>query len=221
MKVLIADDHALFRQGLAQFMSACFQDLSVSEAGSFFDVMTLGDDLARFDLILLDLSMPGMDGFAGVSMVRDQAPDVPVVIVSASERRDDVLRALGLGVTGYISKSMTGRELLDALGMVLSGKTFLPATLMRNVPAPAPAVDPKELFRSHSALRQLSRRQAEVLLLLSEGRSNRDIAEVLDLAEQTVKVHVSNILRVLGARSRTEAVVKLGDLGFPVGGRRR
>jgi DNA-binding NarL/FixJ family response regulator len=183
--------------------------------------MGLNDKLADFDLILLDLAMPGMDGFAGVAMVREHAPEVPLVIVSASERREDVLRALELGVTGYISKSMTGRELLDALAGVLSGQTYLPASLMRNAPKPAPQVDQRELFRSHASLRQLSRRQSEVLLLLSEGRSNREIADALQLAEQTVKVHVSNILRVLGARSRTEAVVKLGDLGFPVGARRR
>jgi DNA-binding NarL/FixJ family response regulator len=221
MKVLIADDHALFRQGLTQFMSAGFQNLAVTEAGSFYDVLALKDKLGGFDLILLDLAMPGMEGFAGVSMVREHAPEVPLVIVSASERRDDVLRALELGVTGYISKSMTGRELLDALASVLSGQTYLPASLMRNTPKPPPQVDHQDLFRSHAALRQLSRRQSEVLLLLSEGRSNREIAEALQLAEQTVKVHVSNILRILGARSRTEAVVKLGDLGFPVGVRRR
>jgi DNA-binding NarL/FixJ family response regulator len=221
MNVLIADDHALFRQGLTQFMSAGFQDLSVTEAGSFYDVVVLKDKLGDFDLILLDLAMPGMEGFAGVAMVREHAPQVPLVIVSASERREDVLRALELGVTGYISKSMTGRELLDALAEVLSGNTYLPSSLMRGAPKPLPPIDQKDLFQSHASLRQLSRRQSEVLLLLSEGRSNREIAEALQLAEQTVKVHVSNILRVLGARSRTEAVVRLGDLGFPVGGARR
>jgi DNA-binding NarL/FixJ family response regulator len=220
MKVLIADDHALFRQGLTQFMSAGFKDLAITEAGSFYDVLALNSRLPEFDLILLDLAMPGMDGFSGVAMVREHAPDVPLVIVSASERREDVLRALDLGVTGYISKSMTGRELLDALASVLAGQTYLPASLMKPAP-PASVGEQSEALRSHSALRQLSRRQSEVLLLLSEGRSNREIAETLKLAEQTVKVHVSNILRVLGARSRTEAVVKLGDLGFPVGARRR
>ena len=121
MKVLIADDHVLFRQGLTQFMSAGFKDLAITEAGSFYDVLALNSRLPEFDLILLDLAMPGMDGFAGVAMVREHAPDVPLVIVSASERREDVLRALDLGVTGYISKSMTGRELLDALASVLAG----------------------------------------------------------------------------------------------------
>ena len=220
MKVLIADDHALFRQGLTQFMSAGFKDLSITEAGSFYDVLGLNSRLPEFDLILLDLAMPGMDGFAGVAMVREHAPDVPLVIVSASERREDVLRALDLGVTGYISKSMTGRELLEALATVLAGQTYLPASLMKPAP-PVSVGEQSEALRSHSVLRQLSRRQSEVLLLLSEGRSNREIAEILKLAEQTVKVHVSNVLRVLGARSRTEAVVKLGDLGFPVGARRR
>jgi DNA-binding NarL/FixJ family response regulator len=115
---------------------------------------------------------------------------------------------------------MTGRELLEALATVLAGQTYLPASLMKRAP-PTSVGEQSEALRSHSVLRQLSRRQSEVLLLLSEGRSNREIAETLKLAEQTVKVHVSNILRVLGARSRTEAVVKLGDLGFPVGARRR
>ena len=94
MKVLIADDHALFRQGLTQFMSAGFKDLAITEAGSFYDVLGLNSRLPEFDLILLDLAMPGMDGFAGVAMVREHAPDVPLVIVSASERREDVLRAM-------------------------------------------------------------------------------------------------------------------------------
>jgi DNA-binding NarL/FixJ family response regulator len=134
MKVLIADDHALFRQGLTQFMSAGFKDLSITEAGSFYDVLGLNSRLPEFDLILLDLAMPGMDGFAGVAMVREHAPDVPLVIVSASERREDVLRALDLGVTGYISKSMTGRELLEALATVLAGQTYLPASLMKRAP---------------------------------------------------------------------------------------
>ena len=90
MKVLIADDHALFRQGLTQFMSSRFEKLSVTEAGSFYDVMALNARLADFDLILLDLSMPGIDGFAGVAMVRAHAPRVPLVIISASERQEDV-----------------------------------------------------------------------------------------------------------------------------------
>ncbi|HXV22824.1 MAG TPA: response regulator transcription factor [Alphaproteobacteria bacterium] len=217
MKVLIADDHALFRQGLTQFMSSRFEKLSVTEAGSFYDVMALNARLADFDLILLDLSMPGIDGFAGVAMVRAHAPRVPLVIISASERQEDVVRALDLGVTAYISKSMTGRELLDGLAIVLSGNTYLPAALMRA----APAQTDHKLAGSREPLRQLSRRQSEVLLLLCEGRSNREIADALQLAEQTVKMHVSNILRLLGARSRTEAVVRLGELGYPVGIRRR
>ena len=119
-------------------MGAGFKDLSITEAGSFYDVLALNSQLPGFDLILLDLAMPGMDGFAGVAMVREHAPNVPLVIVSASERREDVLRALDLGVTGYISKSMTGRELLDAISSVLAGKTFLPTSLMKSAPPPAP-----------------------------------------------------------------------------------
>lgn len=214
MKILIADDHALFREGLRYVLQELEREVAVLEARSASQAMELVGDHDDLDLILLDLSMPGLDGFAGLQMLRKRFPEIPVVVVSASEEQRDVKRALDGDASGYIPKSTTGRGMLDALRQVLDGEVYVPS-LSRN-PVASEAGGPKTPCAaapngSHDA--PLTPRQREVLALMCEGHSNKAIARILGMAEGTVKIHVTAILRAMNVTNRTQAVILAGQRG--------
>ena len=190
MRVLVADDHGLFRGGVAGLMTAVAPGAVVEGA---CDLPTARAALAAadFDLVLLDLKMPGMSGAEGVSAVVSAAPTTPVVVVSASENPADARAALGAGAVGYIAKSVEPERFADALRQLL-------ATGEPCVEGVAEQPDAR-----------LTDRQVEIVGLIRDGHSNRDIARRLSITEGTVKIHVSSILRTLGARNRTEAVRRL------------
>lgn len=212
MKILIADDHALFREGLRYMLQELEENVRVLEvrsASEAMDAVGRNDDL---DLILLDLSMPGLDGFAGLRLLRERFPEIPVVVVSASEDPDDVRRALTGDASGYIPKSTTGRDMLDALRHILDGEIYVP-TLHPNGSAPT-AVPAAETGDSEALATQMTPRQREVLALMCEGHSNKAIARILGMAEGTVKIHVTAILKALNVTNRTQAVILAGQLGL-------
>jgi DNA-binding NarL/FixJ family response regulator len=214
MKILIADDHALFREGLRYMLQELEREVAVLEARSASEAMELVGDHDDLDLILLDLSMPGLDGFAGLQMLRKRFPEIPVVVVSASEEQRDVKRALDGDASGYIPKSTTGRGMLDALRQVLDGEVYVPslnhspvASETGGPKAPRPAAS----SGNHDAA--LTPRQREVLALMCEGHSNKAIARILGMAEGTVKIHVTAILRAMNVTNRTQAVILAGQRG--------
>ncbi len=207
LRILVADDHALFRAGLRHLLKNSGADLQIEEAHDFEETAKRLLEIEHLDLLLLDLNMPGMDGFAGVRQLCQQAPDVPVVVVSVRDRADDVRSALDAGAMGYIPKSSTPEVMVSALQLVLSGGVYLPPNLLRPPPAEveAPAVEEKE--QGDDILDRLTPRQRDVLALLTEGNSNKQIAESLGLAPGTVKIHISRILRAFGVQNRTQAVI--------------
>lgn len=201
-KALIADDHALIRRGLREMLEGCAPDMAVLEVETLpqvVDCLTRDPDIG---LTLLDLVIPGARGLEGLELLRQHFPAVAVVVVSADETPALIRRALAAGAAGYLPKSTRPEVMAGALRLVLAGGVYVPPSMIDREEEPEPglpALDPATLG--------LTERQADILMLLGEGLSNRTIGSRLGLAEQTVKNQVSQTLRRLGVASRIEAAV--------------
>ncbi|QEW07958.1 response regulator transcription factor [Nitrincola iocasae] len=213
IKLLIADDHPLFREALINVINAALCDPKIIEAGTLDDALVLAQAHEDMDLILLDINMPGMHGLEGLSALRREAPTIPVVIISAEEDKQTVLKALDQGAAGFIAKSAARDEMATALQQILQGEVYLPASIMRKTQeSPLPAQTRPSL--SMELLFSLTRRQLLVLERMVKGESNKQIATHLNIAETTVKAHVSAILAKLGVNNRVQAILAANDLDF-------
>ncbi|CAO3407208.1 LuxR C-terminal-related transcriptional regulator [Azospirillum largimobile] len=221
MNVLIADDHLLFRDGLRRLLAQFDADMTFFEASTYDEVRALCDGTRPFDLILLDLGMPGWTGFSALGDIHAGLPKALLVVVSGSEKRSDLLAALENGAAGYIPKSSSAKVLLGALQLVLAGGIYLPEQAIRGGDrldqthggyggAGEPLDDTAALGNGSGD--QLTPRQRDVLARLRDGKSNKQIAHELGLTEGTVKVHVTAILRHLGVRNRTQAALTAQSL---------
>jgi len=199
MRILIADRHALFREGLKLLLLANDPSAEVLEATDFGTTLATAAEADGLDLILIDLSMPKVDCCKALPLLRQRCPETPVVIVSDSNSCNKMVAALNSGAVGYIPKSSTGKVMLGALALVLSGGTYVPPEVLRwNEQARGPRVA--------STPRSLTRRQIDVLKLVAAGQSNKQIADSLKRTESTIKNHVAAVLKALGAANRTQAV---------------
>lgn len=207
MHFLVIDDHPLVREALRGALLSLRQEAHVAEAA---DGCAAREALRRvnFDLILLDLCLPDTLGLTLLRELRIQFPATAVAVLSASESRADVALTFDLGAVGFIPKSSPYPLMLRALELILAGGVFVPVQLLDCMTQPAPAHLPEVNPVSFTA------RQREVLALMMKGQSNKAICRTLDIAEPTVKNHVTAILRVLGARNRTEAVLIAQKLRF-------
>ncbi|BCB59672.1 MULTISPECIES: response regulator transcription factor [Halomonadaceae] len=210
--LLVADDHPLFRDALQAVIVSGFTDTQLFEADSLAAAMARIDTQEGLDLLLLDLSLPDADGLEGLKTLRETFPWLPVAIVSAHQERQLVLDAITLGAVGYIPKSTPRAQLLAALQQILQGQLYLPADIMRRPPPPSRAASVASPSTTPSSrLTRLTEKQLDVLSCMSQGMSNKQIARELNIAETTVKTHVSAILRKLGASSRVHAIVMAGE----------
>lgn len=199
--LVIADDHPLFRDALRQAVASVISSVNIGEAGSFEDLTSLLEQDADVDLILLDLTMPGISGFSGLIYLRAQYPAIPVVIVSASDDVATIRRSLDFGASGFIPKRVGVETLRDAILKVMDGDIWVPADTDLST-----ASDP-DMTRLRDRLVTLTPQQVRVLMMLSEGLLNKQIAYELGVSEATIKAHVSAILQKLGVESRTQAVI--------------
>ncbi len=199
--LVIADDHPLFRDALRQAVAGVVASAKIDEAGSFEELTALLNQDSEVDLVLLDLSMPGISGFSGLIYLRAQFPAIPVVIVSASDDGGTIRQSLDFGASGFIPKRFGVDTLRDAITKVLGGDVWVPADTDLSS-----ATDP-ELVRLRDRLVTLTPQQVRVLMMLSEGLLNKQIAYELGVSEATIKAHVSAILQKLGVESRTQAVI--------------
>jgi DNA-binding NarL/FixJ family response regulator len=200
-RLVIADDHPLFRDALRQAVGSVVASARIDEAGSFEELTALLDQDSDVDLVLLDLNMPGISGFSGLIYLRAQFPAIPVVIVSASDDGGTIRQSLDFGASGFIPKRFGVDTLRDAIKKVLDGDVWVPADTDLSS-----ATDP-ELARLRDRLVTLTPQQVRVLMMLSEGLLNKQIAYELGVSEATIKAHVSAILQKLGVESRTQAVI--------------
>ncbi len=198
---IIADDHPLFRGALRQTLSETFGDVRITEAGTLDEVAGVLETADDIDLVLLDLSMPGMRGFSGLMYLRAQYPSVPIVIVSATEDHAAIRRCIEFGAAGYIPKSLGIEAIHSALNAVLMGDIWLPADFAME------SGEEDEVKQLVARLASLTPQQVRVLMMLSEGLLNKQIAHELSVSEATVKAHVSAILQKLNVESRTQAVI--------------
>lgn len=204
---VVVDDHPLYRDAVMHVIEDTFLDKTISECASLFELETLLSSLAKPDLILLDLNMPGVQGLSGLQQVRKTAPDIPVAIISAEENRQIILQALALGAVGFISKSLPKIQMGQALEQIIAGDIVLPSDLMR---APTTPLIPT----GKTSIESLTHKQLLVLELLAAGHANKRIAIELNLSESTVKTHVSDILRKLGVSNRVQAANQVSGINF-------
>jgi DNA-binding NarL/FixJ family response regulator len=199
-RLIIVDDHPLFRAALRQTLAGGDPSIEVEEAGDLSGLSAALEADRDCDLVLLDLNVPGARGFSGLLLLRAQYPDIPVMIISAVEESEVIRSALDLGAAGYLRKSVGPAEIRRAIETVLAGDMFVPDD-----------VEPRHLDREQSELiarlATLTPQQVRVLMMLSDGLMNKQIAYELSISEATVKAHVSAILQKLGVDSRTQAVI--------------
>ena len=200
-RFVIADDHPLFRGALREAVSGLFADATISEAGSFDDASALLDGGGDVDLVLLDLTMPGVRGFSGLMYLRAQYPSVPVVVVSANDDPAVIRRCMEFGASGFIPKTLGVEAMRAAVARVLEGGVWTPPDVDLKAGTDAETADVM------ARLTTLTPQQVRVLMMLSEGLLNKQIAYNLTVSEATVKAHVSAILQKLGVESRTQAVI--------------
>lgn len=201
-RIIIADDHPLFRDALKQALEGAGLKLQIDEAGALDKVISaLEAGQGAHDLILLDLKMPGVQGFSGLVYLRAQYPAIPVVVVSGNEDTDVMRRAVALGASGFIPKSSTVQTMRDAVAAVLNGAIWMPPGVS------AGGAGDAETDNLAMRLATLTPQQVRVLMMLREGLLNKQIAYNLSVSEATVKAHVSAILQKLNVESRTQAVI--------------
>jgi len=207
VKILIADDHALFREGLRHVLDDLTDSLIVLEAVDCPSAMQHAREHSDLDLALLDLHMPGEDGFTALEFFAAHLPATPVVILSASDKHSDMQRSLDMGAMGFIPKDTSGPVMLSALNLVLSGGIYIPPSMLKTEDQTRPTTTQQNTTG-------LTPRQLEVLALLVEGGANKEIAHRLNLAEATVKMHVTAILRCLNVNNRTRAAHAVEQAGI-------
>ena len=227
MKVLLVDDHPLILSALQTVIKGLGDDVSVLGAASAAEARAALQKDPDYDLVLLDLSLGDADGFEVLTDLRATYPSLPVVVVSASDRTSDVIRAIDLGAMGFVPKRSSNEQLFEALRMVMSGGLYVPPMMLGLDAAPVDGDTVPDVMRpvgtasSQSPYQKaplslesvgLTPRQSDVLALLLQGKPNKLIARELNVSVETVKDHVAAVLRALGVSSRTQAVLAVSQM---------
>jgi DNA-binding NarL/FixJ family response regulator len=199
--LVIADDHPLFRGALREAVTGLFERMDIAEAGTFNEVAELIERSSDVDLVLLDLTMPGVRGFSGLMYLRAQYPGVPVIVVSANDDPAAIRRCMQFGASGFIPKTLGVEAMRVAISRILGGGVWTPPDVDLS------AGSDTETAALMARMATLTPQQVRVLMMLSEGLLNKQIAYQLSVSEATVKAHVSAILQKLGVESRTQAVI--------------
>jgi DNA-binding NarL/FixJ family response regulator len=216
MKILVIDDHVLIREALHGVLRELKPDVAVDEAPTSRQALDKIRSGADYELILLDLTLPDVDGFELMSIIAERHGPMPVVVLSASNDRDTVARAMDLGAIGFIPKAAPREVMVSAFNLIFAGGIYIPPEILGRSPSVPKTATPLPATTKpiSGAELGLTERQMEVLALMMHGKSNKAICRELDLAEPTVKNHVTAILRALKANNRTEAVIAAGALGL-------
>ncbi len=212
MNILLVDDHPLLRAGMQFLLRSLDAGLEMDEANNCAQALELVAGRS-YDLVLLDLNMPGLNGLDALAALRDAAPGMPLVVISGESDPGVIRAAIEGGAMGFIPKSSTPEVLIQALRLILAHGVYLPPLVLQAASAaatPAPAVSQG----ASTTLPGLTPRQMEVLHCVIRGKPNKVIARELDLSEGTVKVHLSAVFQALGVHSRTEAVYAAAKLGL-------
>ena len=213
MNILLVDDHALFRGGLKFLLQQLDTGLVLDEAGNCAQALERAE-VRRYDLVLLDLNMPGVSQLDALAALREAVPDAPVVVLSGEADPRVVRAAIERGAMGFIPKSATPEVLIEALRLELARGVYLPLEVLDALDPAGPAQLAPEPGRGNVMQPVLTPRQMEVLRYVIQGKPNKIIARELNVSEATVKVHLSSVLRAFGAHNRTEAVYAAAKMGL-------
>jgi two-component system, NarL family, nitrate/nitrite response regulator NarL len=211
MKLLVVDDHPIVRDGLAALLGRLGPDTVVLQVGDAARALAMAVEHADLDIVILDIAMPGMDGLRALSEFGRVRPELPVIVISASEDARDVREALAKGALGYVPKSASQHTLLSAIRLVLDGDLYVPPLILGEIPL-SPAPNPRGAAAPAGSV--LTRRQIDVLKQLSQGKSNKSIALELGLSEKTMKAHVTAIFKALNVINRTQAAAAGREAGL-------
>ena len=217
MKILVVDDHVLLREALCGALRELQGDVTVLEACDSREATRAVKEHNDLDLIMLDLALPDRDGFDLLAEVRGSDPSVSIVVLSALQDRDSIVKALDLGAVGFIPKSSSRKVILGALQLIFSGGVYIPPQALSCGVQPPGQASPAQIAQNGVRIGRpselgLTKRQLDVLAFLTRGKSNKAISRALNLAEPTVKNHVRAILKALKVSNRTEAAVAAGEL---------
>ena len=212
MKIIIADDHPLVRDSLRVVVQDLLPEAGIDEAAAAADVLSRLEADPDVEILLLDLIMPGANGFDLLERVCAEYPELKVVVLSASESPADIRKALDVGASGFVPKSSAPAVIISAIRLVIDGGVYVPQELLKAVPGGIP--QRPLAARGDSGQASITPRQKDVLRLLATGKSNKEIARDLDLSEHTVKIHVASLLRALGVSNRTQAAVAARQQGL-------
>jgi len=208
LDVLVADNHQMMRDGIIMHLEECVSDLVVTEARDYHEALTLLEAGGHFDVIICEAKMPGPPWRTGLRQLRAMAPLTPLVVISSNDAPEDVREIAQMGVTAFVPKTASSLTLLHAVQLALSGQRYLP-----QLPPCAP--NPKLMGDQNAGWPgRLTRRQQQVLSMMALGLSNKAIAREMNLGEGTVKIHVTAVIRALGARNRVQAVMAARENGL-------
>jgi DNA-binding NarL/FixJ family response regulator len=210
IKVLVVDDHPVFRQGLISLLQQYPEFETVGQATNGEEAVVIASEVQP-DVVVMDVCMPGGDGIAATTALQQALPQVKVVIVTVSDRDEDLFAAIKAGARGYLLKSVSLRELIDSIRLVAQGEAIISPTMAGKLLDEFKQTDQGQ---SDKELSGLSLREQEVLHLVAQGASNKEIADRLFISETTVKAHLRTILQKLHARNRAEAVALAANRGW-------
>lgn len=213
-QILVADDHPMIREAITSAITSRFDDARVAETEDLHGALNYAEENPDTDLILLDLNMPGMDGLNGIVTLRTRHPDIPVVILSAAEEKNVVLKAVTYGAVGFITKSMPRDKITEAISQILDGQIYLPPDIIRKSGEKRRTGSEYSNRIDPGLISTFTRRQLMVFEHMAKGQSNKEIGYELNIAETTVKAHVSAILHKLKVHSRLKAILCARDINF-------
>lgn len=206
MKILIADDHALFRDGLAMRLEQIVPEVSIIQASNYSQVFKILKDQPDTDMLFLDVAMQDLPWQEALLQIKETAPQAAVAVISASEDNRIIRMILASGVKGYIPKRSDIKVLNNAIKLILDGGTYVPPSLIDNQQTSG--------NNAKSGIKTLTNRQSQVLDLIAQGKSNKQIAYDMGVSESTVKLHINALLRSLHVSNRTQAVVTAQKMGI-------
>ena len=221
MRVLVADDHELVTDALKKYLKRIDPDVEVFAATKFEEAVDKAQGTDDLNLIILDLCFPDMPGLEGLTLLRRQCPDVPIVMISGIANHHEMMDALDRGAAGFIPKDLPSATIVKALELVLAGERYVPSRLVSDLSLTArdPGHRRKMAHAAGSQLNELTVREHEVLSLLLEGKSNKEIARQIGIKEVTAAFHLGGVFKKLGASNRTQAVTTAIRLGWGEGAR--
>jgi two-component system nitrate/nitrite response regulator NarL len=205
-RILVADDHPVFRDGICRLVSGAFPHANVVEAGNVDEIMALASVGAAPAVFILDLMFPGMDPATTIATLRGQFPTSSIIIISMSDDSETIRRVMQQGADGFIGKAMPSDAMVSAIKAVRNGDTLVLVPETSSIAPPLPPSQPR--------VQELTPRQRDVLSQLAMGKTNKEIGRQLDISPFTVRIHVSALLRILGAPTRSEAATKAGAMGI-------